>query len=324
VIGPDAMWTYDHLIRFSQTVACRLTETGVRHEDVVGICVGRRPELVGTMLGVLDAGAAYAPLDRTYPTQRLRTMLAACRAGLVVVDGESEPAIAAAFDGPRIRVEDLAPAGAPPAAAATCRPPGRLAYVLFTSGSTGQPKGVAVELRHLERYVAGVTAVLRPEPRDAFALVQPVTFGSCLTMLFPSLVSGGVLHLVDRATALDPNRYGDYSERRAIAGPLRSGSTWRTAKPASATRRRTWSLQSPARSGPSTSTGARPRAASNEGTRSSARRARGSSRSTAMTAGIYPIGRRASTPGQGVANTVICSWVRRQSVLVPVGWTSSK
>ena len=209
------------MARFARGVARHLRNAGVLGEQIVGICLDRRPELIGTMLGILHVGAAYVPLDAAYPARRLRTMLADCRARFVIADRESEPAIAGAFDGRVVPIDELVAASAgstssAPAGPATPAERSRLAYVLFTSGSTGRPKGVCVELRQLESYVSGVTGVMRPSPGDALALVQPLTFGSCLTMLFPSLVSGAVLHLVDRRTALDPDAYGDYSERHAI------------------------------------------------------------------------------------------------------------
>ncbi|MEZ4725543.1 MAG: AMP-binding protein [Caldilineaceae bacterium] len=81
--------------------------------------------------------------------------------------------------------------------------PDNLAYILYTSGSTGKPKGVAVEHRQVVAYGHSIIKRCQFEPRMKYAMVQPLTVDSCVTMLYPSLWTGGELYIIDRNHALD-------------------------------------------------------------------------------------------------------------------------
>jgi amino acid adenylation domain-containing protein/non-ribosomal peptide synthase protein (TIGR01720 family) len=154
---PDALavvWgaerlSYAEVNARANRLARYLMSLGVGAEDAVGVCMGRSAELPVALLGVLKAGAAYVPLDPSYPKQRLGfiTQEARLRAVLTetalreVVSGleveavcvdERREAVAA------MSAENLAPRSLP----------SNLAYVIYTSGSTGRPKGVAIEHRN--------------------------------------------------------------------------------------------------------------------------------------------------------------------------------
>ena len=115
-------------------------------ESVVGLCLERGPEMVVAVLAVWLAGAAYLPLDPAYPAERLAFMLADSRASVVVGTAASAGDLPAgrvrviAVDDPVVRAQVAAAAPAPAVPAV----PGQLAYVMYTSGSTGAPKGVQV------------------------------------------------------------------------------------------------------------------------------------------------------------------------------------
>src|SRR5579863_1263084 len=124
-----------------------LVSQGAGPETVVGLCLGRGAELVTAMVGVWLAGAAYLPLDPGYPVARLGFMLAASGAAMVVCRGGLPGGLAV----PGTAVADLADprtaaglAAVAPVPAVAGRAGGELAYVMFTSGSTGVPKGVGV------------------------------------------------------------------------------------------------------------------------------------------------------------------------------------
>src|SRR5262249_22517700 len=136
-------------------VAHRLRGLGVGPEVVVGVCLDRTPALMVALLGVLKAGAAYLPLDPTYPGERLAFMLADCGAEALVTTPalrERVPGFAARAvlrmdaDGNEIAAQPhenpLRTAG-----------PANLAYVIYTSGSTGAPKGVMIPHAALANYV---------------------------------------------------------------------------------------------------------------------------------------------------------------------------
>jgi amino acid adenylation domain-containing protein len=209
--------TYAQLNARANQLARRLRVMGVGPDVPVAICLERSIEMVVTLLGVLKAGGAYVPLDPAYSKERLAFMLEDVRTPVVL----TQESLAAALPAHHAQVicldsgwgalsgegvENL------PGAAA----PENLAYVLFTSGSTGKPKGVAVEHRQLLNYVRGVSDKLALPPHSSFATIS--TFAADLgnTVIFPSLCSGGRLHVIAQERATDPEALADYFERHEI------------------------------------------------------------------------------------------------------------
>ncbi|WP_439380731.1 amino acid adenylation domain-containing protein [Amycolatopsis lexingtonensis] len=183
----ERQWTYGELAAAAGAVAANLRRRGVRPGSIVGVAAGRDPETIAVLLGVLKAGAAVLPLDTGYPPRRLAHLVEHADPDLVV---GSHPAL------PERRTvaaeELLRPAGEPPSGAVT---PETTAYVLFTSGSTGQPKGVAMPHRALANLVAWQhrTASGRAAVTLQYA---PLSFDVSFQEIFATLCFGGTLCLV--------------------------------------------------------------------------------------------------------------------------------
>ncbi|MFC5141511.1 amino acid adenylation domain-containing protein [Actinomycetospora rhizophila] len=140
-----------------QRTARALRARGIGTDDVVAVALPRSVDLVVTLLAVLDAGAAYLPLDPAHPTARLRELIDDARPALVVATGSLVgAALEAAVDVDDLRAAaEVRPAG--PLADRSLAPE-RLAYVIHTSGSTGRPKGVLVRAGGLSGLLAHHTA----------------------------------------------------------------------------------------------------------------------------------------------------------------------
>ena len=185
-IGDD--WTYRRLSTTSERIALRLLADGVRPGARIGVSMSRSPELIAVVLGVLRAGGAVVPLDVSYPVRRREAVLALARPFRVITDVD----VAALLS-------DSPVAGALPA----IEPEG-IAYVQFTSGSTGEPKGVAMPHRALANLIEwqnrSATAALGQTTLQFASLGFDVAFQE----IFSTLAGGGTLRLITEAERNDP------------------------------------------------------------------------------------------------------------------------
>ncbi|MCY1072672.1 amino acid adenylation domain-containing protein [Nannocystis sp. RBIL2] len=186
----EQTWRYGELAARVRGAAAGLRRAGVRAGDRVGVLLSHSPELVITLLAIWQAGAAYVPLDPLHPHARARFVLADAGAKLLV----AEPALSRALGEVAARV--VAPAELAEAeddASAPELAPGDAAYVLYTSGTTGDPRGVEVSHAALASYVAW--AGERYEGTASFALYSSIAFDLTVTSLFVPLAFGGQVQL---------------------------------------------------------------------------------------------------------------------------------
>ncbi len=216
VVWEDRTLTYGELNACANRLAKRLLDLGIGPDDRVALCLERSHESVVALLAVLKAGGAYLPLDPLQPRQRLTLLLEESEARVLVTQEQ----FLALFPEPHVPVlcldshEDLSrmslenPAGG--------AQPENLAYVLFTSGSTGLPKGVAVEHRQLLNYVVTAMDRLDLPPGGSFATVSTLAADLGNTMIFPALCMGGCLHIVSSERISDPEGFAEYVANRGI------------------------------------------------------------------------------------------------------------
>lgn len=187
--------TYGELDRRAGLLAARLAEAGVRTGDLVGVAIQRGVELVVAQLAILRAGAAYVPLDPTYPQGRLEFI--ARDAGLSICVGAGatlalsgvrwlDARHGADHRGSNLPsrghdIEPLVPVEVGPEAPA---------YLMYTSGSTGQPKGVAVPHRAILRLVTDQQYARLDETRAVLHLAPP-TFDAATFEVWGPLLNGG-------------------------------------------------------------------------------------------------------------------------------------
>ncbi|MCY1072946.1 non-ribosomal peptide synthetase [Archangium lansingense] len=167
--------TYGELLGRARQLAAELTARGVGRNDTVALCTSRSASLLVGQLGVLCAGAGWLPLEPSHPPERLRFMLEDSGARLVLLD-EATASLSAVLSVPSVRVDML---GEPvvPAAPLPARPgPRDLAYVLYTSGSTGNPKGVLIEHHCVGNFLAAMAEALPLGERPRVLCCTNATF----------------------------------------------------------------------------------------------------------------------------------------------------
>jgi amino acid adenylation domain-containing protein len=190
VVDGELSLSYAELDARSDRLAGLLRDRGVKAGARVGVLLDRGHGLVTAVLAVLKAGGAYVPVNPGYPLERRQHMLAAAEAAVVVTE------------------EELRLADGLPAEPAEPGVGGRdLAYVLFTSGSTGQPKGVMVEHRSVLRLVLG-TDYVRFGPEERIAQVADSSFDAFTFEVWGALLNGGTVVVVPTETVLAPGRLG--------------------------------------------------------------------------------------------------------------------
>jgi L-cysteine---[L-cysteinyl-carrier protein] ligase PchF len=212
--APDAMAirhgnrcaTYGELLAAARSVAAELSEAGVGTGDYVGIRLQEGPSQVAAILGTVLAGAAYVPLDVTWPDHRIAQITEQCSlAALCEPRGRVDDLLADPTAWlPRTAMADTAAAGTPhrPDDAAD-----ETAYVIFTSGSTGTPKGVMVSHRAVLNTVDDVNDRLNIGAADSVLAVSQHTFDLSVYNIFGVLAAGGTIVFPEGTVNNDPEAW---------------------------------------------------------------------------------------------------------------------
>jgi amino acid adenylation domain-containing protein len=192
VTAPERDWTYRELNEYANRIANRLRNRAVAPGDLVAISVARSPETLGALLGILKVGAAYVPLDASYPDERLRFMLEDTGSRCLIADEASASRLGRALPigCELIRLEEIT--GESPIFESYCGLPEDLHSILYTSGSTGTPKGVMIMHSGVIRLVINPDYV-SISPDDVFSHLAPFSFDTSLFEIFGALLNGARL-----------------------------------------------------------------------------------------------------------------------------------
>ncbi len=201
VFGGESL-TYRELALRANALAWRLRRLGVREDAVVGVLLDRSLEMMVAIYGVLAAGAAYLPLEPSYPEERLAFLLADARPAAVLSRAELAASLPAGC-----RAELIAPAD--PSSPAL-PPPSRidgatLAYVIYTSGSTGRPKGVMVPHAGIRNRLLWMQSAYRLGADERVLQKTPFSFDVSVWELFWPLAVGACLVVAKPDGHRDPS-----------------------------------------------------------------------------------------------------------------------
>ncbi|MGB9119064.1 MAG: AMP-binding protein, partial [Candidatus Angelobacter sp.] len=218
VVAHDGSLTYFEWNLRAEVLGRYLRQLGIGPESHVALFLTRSTELMIGIAGVLKAGAAYVPLEVSWPEERILQILEDAGVGVVLTQKATQQklpwqmglAVSLDEDWKQIEADSETALPEPPE-----RDARQLAYVIYTSGSTGKPKGVGVEQEQLWNYVEGVCERLGLQAGN-YGLVSTPAADLGYTMIYPALRTGGTLHLVDPDVAADGRRLSSYIAERSL------------------------------------------------------------------------------------------------------------
>ncbi|HEY0735649.1 MAG TPA: amino acid adenylation domain-containing protein, partial [Herpetosiphonaceae bacterium] len=225
MFGPTAL-TYHELSQRANALAQHLAALGVTIETRVAICLERSPELIVALLGVLKAGAAYVPLDPSYPQERLRFMLDDSRAAVIIAEESTVERLPTGGHASICRIDQLRQPAILPHSLPKVHPD-NLCYIIYTSGSTGAPKGVQISHRALVNCLTSMQREPGLTCHDRLLAVTTLSFDIAGLELYLPLISGATVVLAPKAVTSDGSQLAALLTASRVTVIQATPATWR-------------------------------------------------------------------------------------------------
>ena len=208
VVDEVSSLTFKELDEAADDIAANLRRLSVRDGDFVAVATSRSADMYAVILAIWKCGAAYVPIDVDFPLDRITRILAESGARLAVV----EPRLADSLRSAAAVIADLKRPSAIPFSAAS--PPQQSidapAYAIFTSGTTGVPKGAVVTHASVVALIAGLRDELSLSEDDVWTNFHSPAFDFSVWEMWGAMVTGGTAVVVTKDTARDPHRFHEY------------------------------------------------------------------------------------------------------------------
>lgn len=214
VVYKDKQFTYAQVDEMSDRIATYILSKGLKTEDVVSVLIPRCQWMTIASLGVLKAGCAYQPLDPSYPQERLNFMMKDANARLLIADEELRNLVDE-YQGDVLLTKgiDSLPAASAPLIEIQ---PGHLFILLYTSGSTGVPKGCQLTHANLVAFCNWYHRYYDLQPGHHVAAYASYGFDACMMDMYPALTCGAAVHIIPEKIRLDLIALNDYFEQQHI------------------------------------------------------------------------------------------------------------
>lgn len=224
----EAGFNYRQLNQRANQLARYFADKGVQNGDIVALLLERNVDLPAAIIGLWKLGAAYVPLDPSYPQERIRTILDIAQAKFLISYSTYQEALAA-HDGTTVFLDLDAGtiADCDSSDVASSLQADQLAYVIFTSGSTGVPKGVEVSQGALHNFLKAVSEKPGLKEDDRLLAITTLAFDISLLELFLPLTVGATLVIASSTQSSDPHQLNSLLEHHSITTLQATPATWR-------------------------------------------------------------------------------------------------
>ena len=208
---------YEELERRASQLANHLLALGAGPEIPVGLCLERSPDFVIAAYAIMKCGAAYLPVDPAHPQERLCFIFTDAAVPIVVTsEGLAEQFQGLATKLVKVDTERALISQQPVELPQIALSPGQLAYLIYTSGSSGQPKGVEVTHANLANLIAWHLRAFAVGSQERATLQAGVGFDAAVWEIWPSLAAGAALYIPNEETRLSPDALREWLVRERI------------------------------------------------------------------------------------------------------------
>ncbi|HVU68088.1 MAG TPA: amino acid adenylation domain-containing protein, partial [Ktedonobacteraceae bacterium] len=211
VVSPQRTLTYEEVARYTAALAPRLRQLGARPNRLVGVVMEKGWEQVVAVLSILQAGAAYLPIDPALPDERLLYLLEHGEVELVLTQSWLDQRFPWPADLRRLCVDTECPPGAyldtPLPRVEPLQCPSDLAYVIYTSGSTGLPKGVMIDHRGAVNTILDMNQRFQVTSADRVLALSALHFDLSVYDIFGTLAAGGTIVYPTESSERDPRAW---------------------------------------------------------------------------------------------------------------------
>ncbi|SHJ86642.1 fengycin family lipopeptide synthetase B [Clostridium cavendishii DSM 21758] len=207
IICGEEQWSYLELNEYSSKIATLLKRKGLEKEDIVGIHFNRSIKMIAGILGILKAGGAYMPIDPEYPDERKKFMLDDSGARILLTETElltfnidETNLCIICIDKEKLDDQECIYSSDEVS-------PNQIAYIIYTSGSLGLPKGVVIEHKNVVRLMKNDNMIFDFNESDIWSVFHSFCFDFSVWELYGALLYGGTAVVISRETARDPEEF---------------------------------------------------------------------------------------------------------------------